>query len=136
MIRRHRPVVIGSAALALSVFAAPSFAATGTTPPPVHTRLTCDPSTKTKANAPAIGAQITVQAGSAGSVVIKRPDAVTLTVASTAAASGWTATVAVPSARRVKVSFADATTRELQHLGVGLSARGTFVMESTSHCHH
>jgi len=42
----------------------------------------------------------------------------------------------VASGHRVKISFADGTTRELQHLGVGLSARGTFVMVSTSHCHH
>jgi hypothetical protein len=135
MIRRHRLVVVGAAALASSLFAAPSFAATGTTPP-VHTKLTCDPATKNKATAPAIGAQVTLQAGSAGSVVLKRTDASTVTVASTGAASGWTANVTVPSGRRIKVSFADSTTRELQHFGVGLSARGTFIMVSTSHCHH
>jgi len=136
MIPRRLLVAVSSAALAGTLFAAPSFATTGATTPPTHTKLTCDPSTKNKATEPAIGAQATLQAGSAGSVVIKRTDATTLTVASTAAAGGWTATVTAPSGRRVKVSFRQATTRELQHLGVGLSARGTFVMVSTSHCHH
>ena len=54
-------------------------------------------------------------------------------MAKTILAKDWSPT---PPGRRVKVSFRQATTRELQHLGVGLSARGTFVMVSTSHCHH
>jgi hypothetical protein len=137
MIPRRLLVLAGSAALLGSLFAAPSFATTPPgTPPPVHTKLTCDPSTKTKGTAPVIGAQATYQAGAAGSVVIKRTDAVTLTVVSSKANAGWTATTTLASGHRVKVSFADSTTRELQHLGVGLSARGTFVMVSTSHCHH
>ena len=136
MIPRRLIVAAASATLAGTLFAAPSFATTGPTTPPTHTKLTCDPSTKNKTTAPAIGAQTTFQAGSAGSVVIKRTDATTLTVASTAATAGWTATVTVPSARRVKVTFSDTTTRELQHFGIGLSARGTVVMMSTSHCHH
>jgi len=135
MIRRRLLIAVSSAALVGTLFAAPSFATTRTTPP-VHTRLTCDPSTKNKATAPAIGAQATFQAGAAGSVVIKRVDPTTISVASTSGAAGWTATVSAPSGRRVKVSFLESTTRELQHFGVGLSARGTFVMVSTSHCHH
>jgi hypothetical protein len=136
MIPRRLLVLVGSATLVGSLFAAPSFASTGTTTPPTHTKLTCDPATKNKATAPTIGAQASYQAGSAGSVVIKRTDATTLTVGPTSPTSGWTANATVASGRRVKVSFADATTRELQHLGVGLSARGTFVMVTTSHCHH
>jgi len=136
MVSRRLLVAVSSAALVGTFFAAPSFAATGTTTPPTHTKLTCDPATKVKGTAPAIGASATFQAGNAGSVVIQRVDATTLKVASTKANSGWTATVTGPQGHRVKVTFADTTTRELQHFGIGLSARGTFVMTSTSHCHH
>jgi hypothetical protein len=34
------------------------------------------------------------------------------------------------------VLFRNAGTGELEHIGVGMSARGTFVMVTTSHCHH
>lgn len=136
MIPRRLLVAVGSAALVGTLFSAPSFATTGTTTPPSHTKLTCDPAIKNKATAPVINATATYQAGNAGSVIIKRTDATTLTVSSTKASAGWTATVTVASGHRVKVSFADTTTRELQHFGIGLSARGTFVMVSTSHCHH
>lgn len=136
MIPRRILVAASSAMLVGTLFAAPSFATTGTTTPPTHTKLTCDPSTKTKTTAPAINATATYQAGSAGSVLITRTDATTLTVSSTKANAGWTATVTAPTGHRVKVTFTDTTTRELQHFGIGLSARGTLVMTSTSHCHH
>ena len=57
-------------------------------------------------------------------------------MAGTTAASGWTANVTAASGHRIKVNFTNATTRELQHFGISLSARGTFVMTATSHCHH
>jgi len=128
-------LVLGAAALTASLTAAPSFAATGTTGK-THTKLTCDPSTKNKASSPAIGTTGTFQAGAAGSVVIKRVDGSTISVASVNPAGGWTDTVSTASGRRVRVLFRNSGTAELQHLGVGLSARGTFVMVTTSHCHH
>lgn len=133
---RRLLVAAGSVVLVGTLFSAPSFATTGTTSPPTHTKLTCEPGVKNKTSAPAINATATYQAGTAGSVVIKRTDATTLTVASTKAAAGWTATVTAATGHRVKLTFSDATTRELQHFGIGLSARGTFVMVDTSHCHH
>jgi hypothetical protein len=138
MIPRRLVVAVGSVALMGSLFMAPSFAATGTTttPKPHHTRLTCDPVAKNKTTSPAIGAQATFQAGGAGSVVVKRNDATTLAVVSTAPASGWTAQVTVASGRHLKVQFANATSLEAQHFGIALSSRGTFVMVTTSHCHH
>jgi len=125
-------LMFGAATLATALVAAPSYAVSATPRP----RLTCDPSTKNKPSAPAIGTQATFQAGTAGSVVIKRTDAVTLTVGSASAAAGWTDTVSTASGRRVRVVFRNTGAGELQHLGVGLSARGTFVMVSTQHCHH
>jgi opacity protein-like surface antigen len=125
-------LLLGTAALATSLVAAPSYAASATPRP----KLTCDPAAKNKATAPAIGAQSTFQAGGAGSVVVKRADATTITVASTSPTTGWTATVSTPSGRRVRVLFRNAGTGELEHIGVGMSARGTFVMVTTSHCHH
>jgi hypothetical protein len=136
MIPRRLLVAASSAVLVGTLFAVPSFATTATTTPPTHTKLVCEPSTKNKTSAPAINATATYQAGGAGSVIIKRTDATTLTVSSTKAGAGWTATVTAATGHRVKVTFADTTTRELQHFGIGLSARGTFVMVSTSHCHH
>jgi hypothetical protein len=120
--------------LATSLTAAPSYAA-GTTHTP-HTRAVCDPSTKTKSNAPTIGAQATYQAGNAGSIVVKRADAQTLTVVTVNGAAGWTNTVSTPSGRRVRVLLRNSGAGQLQHFGLGLSARGTFVMETTSFCHH
>jgi hypothetical protein len=139
MIRRMT-LMMGAVALCTALTAAPSIAAgttgtTGTTGT-VHTRLTCDPSTKTKGTPPAIGATATFQAGSAGSVVVKRVDQSDVAVASVTAATNWTDTETVASGHRVKVVFRNASTKELQHFGLAISARGTFVIESTSHCHH
>jgi hypothetical protein len=134
MIRRIT-LMMGAAALCTALTVAPSFAAT--TSGTVHTRLTCDPSTKTKGTPPAIGATATFQAGSAGSVVIKRVDQSDVSVVTpVSAAAGWAATVTTASGPRVKVVFRNASTKELQHFGLAISARGTFVIESTSHCHH
>ena len=133
MIRRIA-LVVGTVAVCTALTTAPSFAST--TSGTVHTRLTCDPSTKTKGTPPAIGATATFPAGSAGSVVIKRVDLGDVSVASVNAATGWTDTQTTPSGHRVKVVFRNASTRELQHFGLGISSRGTFVVESTSHCHH
>ncbi len=89
-----------------------------------------------KGPGPAPGGQATFQAGSAGSVVVKRADAVTLSVVSATPTAGWTQTISTPSGKRVRVAFRDASTGELEHFGVALSSRGTFVMSSTAHCHH
>jgi len=134
MLRRRLAVIAGAATLAMTLTAAPSFAATTTGT--VHTKLTCDPSTKTKGTPPAVGASATFQAGSAGSVVITRSAAATLTVASATPASGWTDTVTTATGPRVRVLFRNAGTKELQHFGIAISSRGTFTIESTSHCHH
>ena len=125
-------LVFGSAALAMTFLAGPSFA-TGTAP---HAKLTCDPATKTKGPAPAVGSQATFQAGSAGSVVVKRADASTLSVVSANPTAPWTQQVASASGKRVRVAFRNAGAGELEHFGLSLSAKGTFVMSSTSHCHH
>jgi hypothetical protein len=125
-------LVFGSAALAISVLAGPSFA-TGSTP---HAKLTCDPAAKNKGQAPAVGSQATFQAGPAGSLVVKRADASTLSFVSANPTAGWTQQVASASGKRVRVAFRNAGTGELEHFGLSLSAKGTFVMSSTSHCHH
>lgn len=134
MLRRRLTVIAGAAALALTLTAAPSFAAT--TPGTPRTRLTCDPSTKTKGTPPAVGASATYPAGSAGSVVVTRSATAALTVKSASPASGWTDTVTTPTGSRVRVLFRNATTKELQHFGIAISSRGTFTIDSTSHCHH
>jgi hypothetical protein len=133
MIRRIA-LMVGAVAVCTALTTAPSFAAT--TSGTVHTRLTCDPSTKTKGTPPAIGATATVQAGSAGSVVIKRIDLGDVSVVSVTPATGWTDTQTTPTGHRVKVVFRNSSTRELQHFGLAISSRGTFVIEATSHCHH
>ena len=125
---------MSTAVLATSLFAAPSYAK-GTTHTP-KPRAVCDPSTKTKSNAPAIGAQATYQAGNAGSVVVKRADATNLSIVSVNDTAGWTNTVSTPSGRRVRALLRNSGAGQLQHFGLGLSARGTFVMETTSFCHH
>jgi hypothetical protein len=132
---RRIPLMLGIAALATTLTAAPSFAV-GTTPHTPRPRRICDPSSKTKSNAPAIGAQATYQAGNAGSVVIKRADATTLSIVSVNDTAGWTNTVSTPSGRRVRALLRNSGAGQLQHFGLGLSARGTFVMETTSFCHH
>ena len=133
MIRRFA-LIMGAVVVCTALTTAPSFAATN--PGTVHTRLTCDPSTKTKGTPPAIGATATFPAGTAGSVVIKRVDQSDVSVASVNAATGWTDTQTTPSGPRVRVLFRNASTRELQHFGLAISSRGTFVIETTSHCHH
>jgi hypothetical protein len=132
---RRIPLMLGIAALATTLTAAPSFAV-GTTPHTPRPRRICDPSSKTKSNAPAIGAQANFQAGNAGTVTVKRADAQTLTIVSVTGASGWTGSPTTPSGRRVRASFSNTGAGQLQHFGLGLSARGTFVMETTQFCHH
>src|SRR5437667_7871534 len=111
--------MLGFAALATAMTAAPSFAA-GTTHTP-KPRAVCDPSTKTKSAAPAIGATANFQAGNAGTIVAKRVDAQTLNVASVNAAGGWTDTVSTPSGHRVRVLLRNSGAGQLQHFGLGLS---------------
>ena len=131
---RRLTVILGAAALAATLTATPSFAATTTGTP--HTKLTCDPSTKTKGTPPAVGASATFTAGNAGSVVVTRSAAAAFTVKSATPASGWTDTVTTATGSRVRVVFRNATTKELQHFGIAISSRGTFDIETTSHCHH
>jgi len=133
---RRIPLMLGLAALATTMTAAPSFAV-GTHP--VHTpkpKAVCDPSAKVKGTAPAIGASQNYTAGNAGTIAIKRMDAQTLSVTGVTDAAGWTHTMSTPSGHRVRVLFRNTGAGQLEHFGLGLSARGTFTMQTTSFCHH
>jgi hypothetical protein len=128
--------MIRSTYVATSALAAAAVAGSMLTGAPAASlaTLTCTAVGTTHQAAPAVGASTTVQASPAGSYTVTRSSTTTLEASNAVPASGWNATIPIPSGTRVRATFTSTTTSDVYRSTTKLNSTGTTLITHLVHC--